>query len=267
MSMSENELEIKKFELDQKIKLEEIELKKKELELKLKEQRRVWTSAIPLVLGLLTIGYSAYSHFQQRDANHELEDKKLLTSLIVGAVEKENYDEFAKRIDALDELGLIKVDSVRLAKFKQARFIEERNRLGENISGLLDTTNLSLEVLTSGTEKLISGGNINRGPASVITIEPDSSLFWMIIAGGDKNLEGAQYETQKAKKAGFEKVDIWLKGNSFRTVIGSYNSYQSAVEALFVVRERINKTAYIVRNTSWCQDSEIDETRKITICS
>jgi len=53
--MSENELTIKKFELDQKIKLEEIELKKKELDLKLKEQRRVWTSAIPLVLGILII--------------------------------------------------------------------------------------------------------------------------------------------------------------------------------------------------------------------
>ena len=264
--MSENELEIKKFELDQKIKLEEIELKKKELDLKLKEQRRVWTSAIPLVLGLLTIAYSAYSHFQQRDANHELEDKKLLSSLIVGAVEKENYDEFAKRIDALDELGLIKVDSMRLAKFKQARFMEERNRLGETVSGLLDTTNLSLDQMTKDSENLISEEVINRGPASVITIDPNSSLFWMIIAGGDKNLEGAQFEKQKAKKAGFEKVDIWLKGNSYRTVIGSYNSYQSAVEALFVVRERINKTAYLVRNTSWCQDSEFDESRNIILC-
>jgi len=53
--MSENEFEKKKFELHQKIKLEEIEIKKKELDLKLKEQRRVWTSAIPLVLGVLTI--------------------------------------------------------------------------------------------------------------------------------------------------------------------------------------------------------------------
>lgn len=264
--MSENELEIKKFELDQKVKLEEIDLKKKELELKLKEQRRVWTSAIPLVLGLVTIIFSAYSHFQQRDANHELEDKKLLSSLIVGAVEKENYDEFAKRIDALDELGLIKVDSIRLAKFKQARFIEERNQLGETVSGLLDTTSLSLDQLTKDSENFVSEEKINRGPASVITIDPDSPLFWMIIAGGDKNLEGAQYETQKAKKAGFEKVDIWLKGNSFRTVIGSYNSYQLAVEALFVVKERINNTAYIVRNTSWCQDSERDETRNIILC-
>lgn len=264
--MSENELEIKKFELDQKVKLEEIELKKKELDLKLKEQRRVWTSAIPLVLGLLTIGYSAFSHFQQRDANHELEDKKLLSSLIIGAVEKENYDEFAKRIDALDELGLIKVDSIRLARFKQERFIEERNRIGELASGLLDTTNLSLTQIASYSEKFVKEENVNRGPASVSPIGPDDSLFWMIIAGGDKNLEGAQFENQKVKKAGFGKVDIWLKENSFRTVIGAYNSYQSAVEDLFIVKERINKTAYIVRNTSWCQDSELDETRNTIVC-
>ena len=91
-------------------------------------------------------------------------------------------------------------------------------------------------------------------------------MFLMIIAGGDKNLHGAQYETEKAKIAGFKRVDIWLKGNSFRTVIGEYNSYEAAVEDLFVVQERINKTAYIVRNTSWCQDSERDSLRNIIVC-
>ena len=121
--------------------------------------------------------------------------------MIVGAVEKENYDEFAKRIDALDELGLIKVDSIRLAKFKQARFVEERNRLGESMSGLLDTSSLSLDQLTSDLKKFVPKEYTGRGPASISPIGTDDPIFWMIIAGGGQNLEGAQIEIQNGKKS------------------------------------------------------------------
>ncbi|REG90584.1 hypothetical protein [Algoriphagus antarcticus] len=260
--MSENDLEFKKFELDQKIKFEEIEIRKKELDLKLKEQRKISAATIPLILGILTIGYSAFSLFHQNKSNIELEDKKFISSLIAKAIEEKTYLEFSEKIEALNYLGIISIDSNKLAKLKKARFVSEEISIGEVDSSLFNMTKDF-----GGEEGMVKifpnyGSKINL-PFK----ESSEPIKWMIVAGGDKNLDGAQFEFGKAKKTGFNKVDIWLKENSYRTVIGSYNSYQSAVEDLFIVRESINKTAYIVRSNSWCKDFEVDSVRKIKICT
>jgi hypothetical protein len=260
--MADNDLEHKRFELEQTVKLAELELKKKELELRKVEKKIEWNSFIPLVLGILTIGFSAFSLFHQKQGEHELEEKKLLSELILGAVEKDNYEEFAEQLDALNDLNLIRVDSARLAKFKQTRFVAE----GEKFMEIDELAELIVWDTIMAPEIENNKNNPSRGPASVIEEIPTTSIFWVIVAGGDKNLEGAQWEIQRAKKAGFEVSDIWLKGKSYRTVIGKYNSYKEALENLFIVQERVNKGAYIVKNTTWCTDFEMDPTNNFIIC-
>lgn len=264
--MADNDLEIKRFELEQTVKLAELELKKKELELKKPEKKVEWNSFIPLVLGILTVGFSAFSLFHQKQAEHELEEKKLLSQLILGAVEKDNYEEFAEQLDALSDLNLIRIDSSRLAKFKQNRFVTEGVKNGQQEALELSYENLLIDNLNFTPQNKSAQDGPSRGPASVIEEEPEGPIYWMIITGGDKNLEGSQLEIQRLKKIGFEIADVWLKGTSFRTVIGKYNSYKEALENLFVVKEKINTGAYIAANTTWCSDFEMDPTNSFFVC-
>lgn len=78
---------------------------------------------------------------------------------------------------------------------------------------------------------------------------------WYIVASGDKNMLNANDELKKAIKINPNSTII-KKGNSFRTVLVGYSSKTEADKYLQEVREKINKTAYIVNKSSWCKQLE-----------
>lgn len=123
--MTKEELEIKRFEFEQQIKLEEIELRKKELDLKIQEQKsqRIFTPLIiSIVGGLITILTGLVLKYYDNKAALALEDKKSQSSLLLTAADAKTYDEFVNILDAFQANGFIKIDSSELAKFKSKRY-------------------------------------------------------------------------------------------------------------------------------------------------
>ncbi len=78
---------------------------------------------------------------------------------------------------------------------------------------------------------------------------------WIIITGGDKTLDAAQYEVNKAKNEGYKQVSIYYRNNYYRTVIGPFGSKDDASLELIEIKHRLNKSAYVVNQNSWCKSS------------
>lgn len=242
--MNSEELEIKRFELEQRVKLEELDLRKKELELKIQEQKSKRIST-PLLLsiigGFITILTGVtLNHFDSK-SKLTIEDKKLQSSLLIKATESEDYNGFSDMLMALTESKLISMDSVQIQKIKRMRFLSEK------------------------TEEIVKTDSLERIATSVNPASTEK-IWWTIVAGGDANLEGAAYEKTKAQKAGYDSVGIWLRNNSYRTCIGRFSSKNKAVESLFDVKERLNNSSYVVRMDSWCPTKKWDSINKIYIC-
>lgn len=243
--MDLNELEIKKFELEQRVKLEELDLKKKELELRIQEQRSKRIST-PLLLsiigGFITILTGVtLNHFDSK-SELAIEDKKLQSSLLIKATESKDYHSFSDMLMALTDSKLINLDSIQIQKIKKMRFLSEK------------------------AEEAEKADTINQAVATISPAKAEQS-WWTIVAGGDANLKGAEYELNKAKKAGYDSVGIWFKGNSYRTCIGKYSSRNHAFEALFDIKERLNNSSYVVRFDEWCPVKKWDPENKIYICT
>ncbi|HRI22560.1 MAG TPA: hypothetical protein PLA68_16480 [Panacibacter sp.] len=249
--MTPEELEEKKFELEQKIKLEELDLKRKDLELKIQEQKskRIFTPlVISIVGGLITIITGLVLKSYDSASVLSLEDKKFQSSLLLKATDAKSYDEFSDMLIALQENGLLSLDSAKIANFRKKRFVAEK--LGEPKDTLSDKIR---EQIKSSTKIDIT--------------ETDGQFTWTIVAGGDANLDAAKFEQSKSIKNGFTDAHIWYRDNSFRTCIGKYSSYSDAVNALFDVKEKINNSSYVVRFDKWCPHSKYDGERKIYICN
>ncbi|MEL6811833.1 MAG: hypothetical protein AAFP76_10900 [Bacteroidota bacterium] len=247
--MEQRDLEIKKFELEQKIKLEELELKKKELDLRIQEQRskRISTPlTLSIVGGLLTLLTGITLNFFENRSQIALEDRKFQSSILLKAAEAENYDDFSDILITFQENGLLKMDSLKLASFREKRFITENSKII-----IQEETQDSLKSSTT---------NATKPPTN------DKKSVWTIVVGGDANLRGADYEKQRVLKNKFDEVGIWYKDNYYRTCAGKYSSRSSALKDLFKVRERINKTSYVVNLREWCPDFTWDAERKIYLC-
>lgn len=83
----------------------------------------------------------------------------------------------------------------------------------------------------------------------------NNSDEWYIVASGDINMTDANSELQKAIKINANSTII-KKGNSFRTILVGYSSKTEADKYLQEVKQKINKTAYIVNKNSWCPQIE-----------
>lgn len=240
--MTPEELEVRKFELEQKVKLEELELKKKELDLRIQEQKskRISTPLMLSILGgLITIITGITLNYFDSQSKISLEDKKFQSSLLLKATDAETYEEFSNMLVALQENGLLSLDSTKVANFRKKRFVAEET------------------------------GKIVQADSSINSVsEPDSNsrFTWTIVAGGDSNLEGALYEKSKAERSGFKNIGIWLRNNSYRTCIGEYASNTDAINNLFEVKERVNTTSYVVRLDKWCPNSKYDSEKGIYHC-
>ena len=122
--MTKDELEVKKFEFEQKIKLEEIDLKKKELDLNLQQlkSRRMFA---PLLLtitgGIITLITGLILNYYESRAEHDLENTKSQSSLLITAAETKDYNDFVNLLDAFSAGGFIKMDSSIIERFKSNR--------------------------------------------------------------------------------------------------------------------------------------------------
>ncbi len=245
--MNQQELEIKKFELEQKVKLEELELKKKELDLRIQEQRSK-RLATPLTLsivgGLLTLLTGITLNFFDDKSQIALEDRKFQSSILLKAAEAENYDDFSDILITFQENGLLDMDSLKLASFRKKRFISENSK-----------------VIIASNEKdsIVSIGSID-------TPTTEKSV-WTIVVGGKANLTGATNEKQKALEGEFENAGIWYRNNYYRTCVGKYPSESSALTDLFKIKESINKTAYIVDLNKWCPNYTWDAEKQVYYCN
>ncbi|MFD0860701.1 SPOR domain-containing protein [Sungkyunkwania multivorans] len=271
--MSPEELEVKKFELEQKVKLEELALRKKELDLRMQEQKskRVATPIIlSIVGGLLTlITGIVINHFDSK-AQIALEDKKFQSSLLLKAAESESYEEFSNMLMAFQQNDLLTIDSSKLAEIRKKRLLtEDLDKLVEDDS--LEVAAVSEPVVSpdpapSTTPNPAAKPNTKtRVNTSKIT-RKERTFVWTIVAGADTDLKSAKYEKSRAEKYGFKNVGIWYRNRSYRTCIGRYNYDSDALKMLFEVKEKMNGDAYIVRLNTWCPNPVWDERRKIYNC-
>jgi len=257
--MKPEELEIKKFELEQRVKLEELNLRKKEFDLKIQEQRSRRTTT-PLILsiigGVISVITGIVLNYFDKHSQLLLEDKKFQSSLLLKATDAENYDEFSNMIVTLQENGLLSLDSAKVANFRKNRFV------AENTEKMIEADQ---ETIIVPVEPNIEYDPPVTGPAEVE--EPEPNMVWTIVAGGDANLDGAKHEKSRADRAGFNYAGVWYRQNSYRTCVGKYDSNTDALEDLWEVKETLNKTSYIVRLDQWCPDPEYDGERGIYICN
>ncbi|SDH16105.1 hypothetical protein [Chitinophaga filiformis] len=240
--------------------------KKKELDLKIQEQRskRIFTPLLVSIIGglITVITGIALKYFDNR-ATLALEDKKFQSSILLKATEAANYQEFSDIIVAFQENGLLALDSAKLTNFRKKRFLAEKIDL---IAKNAEPYSIEIPPLKKkpGTTSLIPHYDV---PDTIIQSvnNPDNS-YWLIVAGGDKDIDAAKYEMKRSVDNGFKDVALFFRQNYYRTAIGKYSSYIDACNTLFDVKEKINNTSYVVRSDKWCANPVYDAEKKLFVC-
>ena len=92
---------------------------------------------------------------------------------------------------------------------------------------------------------------------SLVANQTDDKENWIIISGADKNLPAAKDEENKVKALGLE-TSIYKKGAMFRTIVGPFTNQVNALNSLGTIKNKINKTAYIMRLSLWCSSPAIE---------
>ena len=209
--MTKDELEIKKFEFEQQIKLEEISLKKKELDLKIQEQKsqRIFTPLlISIVGGLITIMTGLILKYYDNKSTLELEDKKSQSSLLLKAADSKSYDEFANILDAFQSNGFLKIDSSKLARFKQKRYSSDFKQ---------QQTKLYYE-----TASVVSFLTVNTDYKS-IRYKEKLERFWELYWVELSSVESVEVETAMVK---FGNILRQVQENNFK----NFEDYQSGLQ-------------------------------------
>lgn len=127
----------------------------------------------------------------------------------------------------------------------------------------LDKTRRTLAVAEAGLEK-ISEGQVDPKQEAEKTLTvvraAGSSGRWAVISG-DRSLPEAQYEEQLAgRKYGAENVAIYLRQNSYRTVIAFRDEAEARVKLSevrsFDPRNRRWQDAYLRDLSAWCPNPQ-----------
>jgi len=264
--MEDQDLSLRKFEHEQKIQLEELELKKKELDLKIQEQRSktIFTPLLVSIIGgLVTVITGISLKYFDNLATLKLEDKKFQSSILLKATEAGNYQEFSDIIVAFQENGLLSLDSAKLANFRKKRFVaEEIDRFAKYTApNYIDIPSLNKKQETTSLKP-----HYDVPDSTVQPVNNTDSSYWLIVAGGDRNIDAAKYEMKRSIDNGFKDVTLFFRQNSYRTAIGKYSSYIDAANTLFDVKEKINNTSYVVRSDKWCANPVYDAEKKLFVC-
>lgn len=117
---------------------------------------------------------------------------------------------------------------------------------------------MSKGIITPEEEKIIThledrNNELNKSYGKSHTNEKQ----WIIIAGGDATIEEADWEVKKVEKLELP-VEIYKKGNMFRTVVGPFSKKATAESLLTEIRSEVNSGAYIVDLASWCESNDFN---------
>ncbi len=77
---------------------------------------------------------------------------------------------------------------------------------------------------------------------------------WMIVTGGYNLLAAAELDAELFKNAGYD-IQIFFRGDEFRTAIVGYNSADAAAIDLVNIREKLRTSAQLGQFDSWCTES------------
>ena len=124
-------------------------------------------------------------------------------------------------------------------------------QLKKALAILSDTNYSSAEEYSQKSGELIGKIYQFEKPLSTNTIQSESE--WLIITGGDRTFEDAEFELKKALKLNPNST-IYKKENSYRTTMGGYFSKSEAEAMLSLAKKQLNPSSYIVRKDSWCKN-------------
>jgi hypothetical protein len=74
---------------------------------------------------------------------------------------------------------------------------------------------------------------------------------WIIVVGGDKTINDARDEIEKAKRAGYS-ATLYLKQDWYRTTVGPFPTKSDAERANIAVSATLRNGAYVVNLQTWC---------------
>jgi hypothetical protein len=75
---------------------------------------------------------------------------------------------------------------------------------------------------------------------------------WTVIVSGDRALDPARYEVERATKLHYKPVSLILRDGVYRTAVGNYPTRQVAEQAALALRSQIRPDAYVVALGRWC---------------
>lgn len=115
----------------------------------------------------------------------------------------------------------------------------------------LDKANQALIVAKSKlTESKRNETAVRQVNTALNTVDAVGVGRWAVISG-DKSLADAQDEVQKAQKLGYAHVKIYLRQNSYRTLV-EFPTEADARAALSGIRARLSADAYLRDVDKWC---------------
>ncbi len=101
-------------------------------------------------------------------------------------------------------------------------------------------------------------------------IQNYSGENWCIVAGSDTGLESAKFEVKRAEEIiGFHNkygldvrhFEIYVKDGNYRTLITGFKTRTEAEIALKEIKEKFNKTAFVINVKDWCPNPEYKKGR------
>jgi len=213
---------------------EEIELRTRLEEIKAKEvrayKRATLYTLIPVLAGAIVFGIFVWQTIQLEHRKEDLTREYKTLESETNAL-KLNKEQATKELEQLNqELDKSNqaLDQARQA-MSDAKTQLEQGKRPENVVKELDTT--------------------------LRTIEKVAGKGQDVVIGGYDSLAGAQAQARRAQRAGYAKVVIYLRQNSYRTVI-RFSSEAEAKAKYPDIRDQLSSSAYLRDVDKWCQNPQ-----------
>lgn len=236
--------EREKFEFERTHSLRELDIKEQELKLKIEEQRKGFARSVianPIIVTVIAtaLGFMVDGYFKHIDhQNDAAESKRKSQSELLLKVIDDGHDvnEMLVKLEVLDSLGLIEIDSTRL---NAARLL-----LYKGFETPVRTVNVSLPNNGSNSAQDTSVVPKINPPVDPATPQASKDSSYYIVVSADTRVEESQFEVTRAKKNQYPNVIQKTRKRFFLTCIGPY-TYDQALQELPKVRKTINGGAYI----------------------
>jgi hypothetical protein len=106
------------------------------------------------------------------------------------------------------------------------------------------------------TTQIASLNNIQDQKQQILTdLNAIETGTYLIIAGGDKDLDAANDQLKKARAISTNAI-LYKRGGMYRTVLTGFSSKQTAQNMIARVQAGVNSGAYIVKQSNWCTSTE-----------